>query len=59
MMLADGNGEFLGKLGLVQDLTKVGFGPVRSLRYVHSAPLGSCICAKPLYSLSLQVVLVK
>ncbi|KAF9935770.1 hypothetical protein BGZ75_010357 [Mortierella antarctica] len=33
IMAADGNGEFVNATGLVQDLTKIGFGPTRSLRF--------------------------
>ncbi|KAF8983933.1 hypothetical protein BGZ46_009170 [Entomortierella lignicola] len=33
IMAADGNGEFVTATGLVQDLSKVGFGSVRSKRF--------------------------
>ncbi|KAF9960209.1 hypothetical protein BGZ65_012635 [Modicella reniformis] len=33
IMAADGNGEFLSAMGLIQDLTSVGFGAVRSKRF--------------------------
>ena len=32
-MAADGNGEFLKALGLCQDLTGAGLGPVRAKRF--------------------------
>ncbi|KAG0313832.1 hypothetical protein BGZ97_009850 [Linnemannia gamsii] len=33
ILAADGNGEFVTATGLVQDLTKIGFGAVRSKRF--------------------------
>ncbi|GJJ75284.1 hypothetical protein EMPS_07642 [Entomortierella parvispora] len=33
IMAADGNGDFVNATGLVQDLTKIGFGAVRSQRF--------------------------
>ncbi|KAG0046033.1 hypothetical protein BGZ83_008760 [Gryganskiella cystojenkinii] len=32
-LAADGNGDFVKATGLVQDLTKIGFGSVRSMRF--------------------------
>ncbi|KAF9384985.1 hypothetical protein BGX21_001172 [Mortierella sp. AD011] len=33
ILAADGNGEFVTATGLVQDLTKIGFGAIRSKRF--------------------------
>jgi len=40
LMLADGNGELVEALGLAQDLTKNGFGKVRSKRFALIADKG-------------------